>query len=49
MFGLFLMYAGIGLLFMAISVPMINRRVKRNPWYVPDTKNAIQRPYLVRG
>jgi len=32
-FALFLMFAGIGLLFMAISVPMINHRVKRNQWY----------------
>jgi len=33
MLGLILIFTGVGLLFMAISVPMINHRVKRNPWY----------------
>ena len=30
---LILSFAGLGLLYMLLSIPMIMRRVKRNPWY----------------
>ena len=33
MLGLILTYSGIGLLFMALAIPMIQRRLKRNCWY----------------
>jgi uncharacterized membrane protein len=52
MLPLALMFAAAGLLFAAIAVPLLQRRVKPNPWYgfrVPRTLNDEDRWYAVNA
>jgi uncharacterized membrane protein len=36
-----LIFAGLGLLYIVLSIPMIQRRVRRNPWYGFRTRKTL--------
>jgi hypothetical protein len=43
---LMLLFAGTGLLLVGISIPLIQRRIKPNPWYGIRTRRTLNDPDL---